>query len=306
MPSPSSAARAVAHHVLLRVAGCVLLSAGCSSGPDGLAPTPAGAGPLVLIDWDARPLPEIPFPNDLATRYDPDSPTGLRLNMSLQGPTALEREVRAKVDTLTGFGIYSPLSVRFTAPLDLDEVLRRHARDLDPADDALFVIDVTEGSPTYLQPVELDIGHGRFPADVADPARYFPNDSRAAEPSILFDTVDEDADGDGVLDWGEDTDNDGLLDIPNVWPVGGDPRDDLLSWYDRQTDTLVFRPVVPMREETTYAVLLTSRLSGVRGEPPSLRLPSAPPPAASSAPVRAEPAPAPPPVECASASGQHP
>ena len=28
----------------------------------------------------------------------------------------------------------------------------------------------------------------------------------------------------GQLDFGEDTDNDGVLDHPNVWPEGGDPR----------------------------------------------------------------------------------
>ena len=42
-----------------------------------------GDGPKVMFDLSHKPLPEIPFPNDLATRPDPASPTGLRVNASL-------------------------------------------------------------------------------------------------------------------------------------------------------------------------------------------------------------------------------
>ena len=65
---------------------------------------------------------------------------------------------------MTGFGVFTPISVRFDAPLDLDNIAQRHADDYDTSDDALFLIDVTPGSPTYGQPVELDIGHGRLEA----------------------------------------------------------------------------------------------------------------------------------------------
>ena len=54
---------------------------GCAEGLEGLRATPEGEGPIVIIDWDAKPLPELPFPNDLATRADPSSPTGLRVNI---------------------------------------------------------------------------------------------------------------------------------------------------------------------------------------------------------------------------------
>ena len=63
-----------------------------------------------------------------------------------------------------------------------------------------------------------------------------------------------------------------MLDHPNVWPEGGDPRLDLLSWYERETDTLIVRPARPLREETTYAVVLTERLVGEGGEPDPLPL----------------------------------
>jgi hypothetical protein len=156
----------------------------CAPPSEGLRLTPTGDGPVVRVDWDALPLADIPFPNDLATRPDPSSPTGLRLNLPLTATTRQEVEVREKVDTLTGFGLFSPITVAFDAPLDLDVLAQRH-RD-DPAlgaarfaDDAVFLIDVTEGSPTFGLPVELDLGEGRFPMDVPDPARYFPNEHRA-------------------------------------------------------------------------------------------------------------------------------
>ncbi len=242
----------------------------CAPPTDGLRATPAGTGPLVVVDWDALPLPEIPWPNDLATRPDPDSVTGLRLNLSTVATTQAESEARAKLDELAGFGIYSPITVSFEASLDLDNVVARHPNDLhEPnhhADDAIYVINVDPDSPDYGLPVALDLGHGRFPADVPNAARYFPNDPRASVPSVLFDTTEEDLDGDGMLDPGEDTDFDGLLDVPNVYPAGGDPRDDLLTWYERVSNTLILRPVVPLREETTYAVVLTSQLLGEDGE----------------------------------------
>lgn len=243
----------------------------CAAPPAGLLSTPEGTGPMVQIDWDAHPLPEIPFPNDLATRPDSSSPTGLRLNISLVAPTRFEVDARETLNEMTGFGIYAPITVAFEHGIDLDNVIERHRDDARPvpdqySDDAFFVIDVTPNSDTYLQPVQLDIGHGRFPMDAARSDRYFVNDTRADHPSVVFDTVDEDLNGNGVLDWGEDTDNDGVLDVPNIYPADGDPREDLLDWYEQETHTLLMRPVVPLREETRYAVVLTNRLVDADGE----------------------------------------
>ncbi len=241
--------------------------AACGTAPEGLRLTPEGDGPLVTIDWDARPLPEIPFPNDLAARADPHSPTGLRLNLSEVAPTQMEARARRKVNESTGFGIFAPISVGFEALLDLDEIADRHSDLHFTDDDAFFVIDVTPGSPTYGQAAALDVGHGRFPLDVEQTDRYFPNDPLSESPSLMFDTRDEDENGNGVLDPGEDLDGDGWLDVPNVYPVDGDPREDLLTWYERLTNSLILRPVVPLKEETTYAVVLTERIIGEDGQP---------------------------------------
>ena len=59
----------------------------------------------------------------------------------------------------------------------------------------------------------------------------------------------------------ENPDNDGILDVPNLYQIDTDnPVDDLLTWYERSSNTLIMRPVVPLYEESTYAVVLTNRL----------------------------------------------
>ncbi len=251
----------------------VVLSSACAPYPEGLRATPAGNGPEVRVDWDAEPLPDIPYPNDLATTPDRHSPTGLRLNVPIASNTWVEEKARIKINQLYGFGIYSPIAVGFSKPLDLDNLAARHAEDRKVgaeqfSDDAVFLIDITPGSPEYKQLIPIDMGQGRYPMDVANGERYFANDSRAGHPSIIFDTVDEDLNGNGVLDWGEDTDNDGTLDKPNVYPEGAeDVRENLLSWYERETNTLIMRPVRPLREMTTYAVVVTERVVGEDGQP---------------------------------------
>lgn len=250
----------------------LLLIVGCAAPARGLRATPEGDGPVVLVDWDAEPLPDLPYPNDLSTVVDITSPTGLRLNIPALAETEFETEARAKINRLTGFGVYAPITVSFEAPLDLDNILQRHPNDLHlPTtfdDDAVYLINVDPDSEAYGEFVHLDVGHGRFPADVFQTDRYFPNDTRSETPSIIFDTFNEDLDGDGELDWGEDVDNDGMLDDkPNIWPPDGDPFEDLLTFYDRGSDQLIVRPVVPLRENTTYAVVLTERLVGEDGEP---------------------------------------
>lgn len=243
----------------------------CTPPPEGLRPTPDGDGPVVRVDWDAEPLPDIPFPNDLATRPDPTSPTGLRPNLPLDAELDLENETRATLNTLSGFGVFAPITVAFDGDLDLDALLARHPDDHeDPdafRDDAVYVIDVEPSSPDFGRPVALDLGGGRFPQDATRLGTFLENDPRLAEPSLLFETGEEDLDGDGVLDDGEDTDGDGLLDHPNVWPPGGDHRADLLTFYDLQSDTLFLRPILPLREGTRYAVVLTSALVDADGAP---------------------------------------
>ena len=68
---------------------------------EGLLRTPPGDGPRVRYEPEARPLPEIPLPNDIATRSDPTSVTGRRVNVSTLAPTssapAMERILDLRV-----------------------------------------------------------------------------------------------------------------------------------------------------------------------------------------------------------------
>lgn len=141
-------------------------------------------------------------------------------------------------------------------PLDLDVIRERH-KDLDFSNDAVFVFDVTPQSPDFGKPVMLDLGRGFFPVTLRDTEQYFEGDPRAGQSNLLFETVDESG--------GEDTDFDQVSDRPNI--RGPDTRNDLLTWYEKKTNTLIMRPVVPLRERTTYAVVLTRRLVGQDGEP---------------------------------------
>ena len=53
----------------------------------GLRLSPPGPGPTVIFDPLDQPIPEIPFPNDVATVSDRTSPTGKRLNVRIFAPT---------------------------------------------------------------------------------------------------------------------------------------------------------------------------------------------------------------------------
>ncbi len=262
---------------LLRLPLSVLLSAlcvaSCDAGglPQGWLETPVGEGPAIVWDLNADPLPEIPLPNDVATWADPTSPTGLRINVSLIAPTGMESRLRAQFDRLDGWGTFAPLSVRFDAPIDTGELIARQGRDRFSAEafrnHAIYLVDLETGVP-----VPLDINSERFPRSAADPDDYYPHDPRAGESNLLFETVDEDLNGNGVLDLGEDTDFDGILDAPNT--IDGqltgeryETIDNMLWFYERATNTLLIRPIIPLESRRRYAVVLTDRLVGVDGAP---------------------------------------
>lgn len=257
----------------------LLVSPACAQPPAGLFETPPGDGPTVVFDFDRTPLPEIPFPNDIATRPDPTSPTGLRVNASMIASTELEHTARRRIDELSGFGVYQPITVRFDAPLDLDAIYARHrdhrrpdGKDYDFANDAVYLVDVTPSSPDFGKPVPLDFGEGNFPVLLRTPHQYWEHDGKTITKALAFETYEEDLNGNGVMDKGEDLDLDGVLDHPNTYAKEDgnpelDPVRDLVSFYEFETNTLIFKPLLPLREKTTYAVVLTNRLVDADGEP---------------------------------------
>ena len=228
---------------------CFCALAGCLSGQpiEGLAPARDTGGPRIVYDPTSKPLPEIPFPNDLGTRPDLGSPTGLRLNSSLVAPSQLEQRSRQLVDQLDGFGTYAPITVSFEQDIDVVDLFARQS-DGDATNDGVYLVQIGDGSVW-----PLDLGAGRFPYVLADPGLYFLNDPFAQHRNLLFPGCGA---GANVL-------------VP-PGPACGDPNprlqaDQLLPFYDRSTRTLILRPAVPLRQETRYAVILTSRLQDAQG-----------------------------------------
>ena len=279
---------------------------------EGLGETLDTQGPKVVFDVLARPLPEVPLPNDVAMRLDPSAPTGRRVNISLETATQYERRTRQEFNRFDGFGTYAPLTVSFDAPLDLDNLESRH-QDSDFRNDAVYLINVSPSCKRFGEEVYLDMGSGRFPATHYGRARlkydeqapdgyrfdgknpFFDFDPQAAAKNLLFAQENEDIDGDGRLSPSEDLDSDGHLDIANFKdPTACDDStpmncanrcdsdecfqtclvehdqcvaDNLLTYYERETNTLILRPIWPLEQQCRYAVVLTNRLKGEKGKP---------------------------------------
>ena len=257
---------------MLATAFAIVFASACDVDtiPQGLRRTPEGNGPTVKFDTAHRPLPEVPLPNDVATFADPTSRTGRRINVSLVAPTAIERRAREDFASMEGWGVSAPITVAFERPaevpdtepaIDLDDFASRMQRaDHDFSDDPVYVINLSTGLPVF-----LEAGHGYFPVTVRDPFKYFPNDPKASEGNTIFETVEEGAGlGQSAYRPELDRDFDGVLDHPNVRKRR---PDEILTWYERQTDTLLLRPIIPLDEKTEYAVVLTDRLRGANGEP---------------------------------------
>jgi hypothetical protein len=186
--------------------------------------------------------------------------------------------------------------------IDLENVIRRHqGDDYEFDNDAVYVVNLNTGVP-----VPLDLGEGSFQYILHDKNRYWLNDTRVTEENLLWDSADETVnpttgkfepartvnhkrDGLPIYRPQWDTDFDGVLDRPNLddpdacpnqGQVSGsnpDPAevlkrdqciaDHLLTWYERETDTMIMRPLIPLREKTEYAVVITDRLVDPDGNP---------------------------------------
>ncbi len=283
---------------LLLLAACATPVDPSGSRAEGFTSVQRQGGPRVVWNVLGKPLPEIPLPNNAATRPDPTSPTGRRVNVSLEAArTRYEQRTRREFNKMDGFGAFGAITVRFDAPLSLPDLVTRHQQNDDFRDDAVFLLNVDKSCKRYGEEVALDFGRGRFPvtlmgraARVADPqapsgffldegpTKFFPFDPHSETLNVLFDERNEDANGNGKLDLGEDLDDDGVLDVANLTdphvcdavPMSTPEHDrciadHLMTWYERQTNTLILRPVWPLEERCTYAVVLTKRLKDAAG-----------------------------------------
>ncbi|NUN15201.1 MAG: hypothetical protein HUU55_16360 [Myxococcales bacterium] len=267
--------RSVSRVVALVTFCFIAVETGCiSKEPEGIAPAKP-AKTTVKFDFYHKPLPEIPLPNNLATRFDKSSPTKRRLNASMLAPTELEKRVRRRIDELDGWGVFQPITIPFTGPLDVESILKGH-RDADYQlnNDVVYLINVDKKSQKFGEFVALDVGNGNYPVVVEDIQGYWKNDPRGWTLSVMFEETDEDKNKNGRLDEGEDSDADGMLDVPNYLP-GKNPAaedlagraDALMTFYEKATNTLIVRPMVPLLERTTYAVVVMRRLLDQDGLP---------------------------------------
>ena len=288
---------------LLALASIAVLAASCAvdRAPSGLRRTPPGPGARVRYDLAHKPLPDMPLPSDTATWADPTSRTGVRINASLLAPTSMETQARQRFTEMEGWGTFAPISIPFdrdggSVALDLKNLRQRHiGDDYDFADDAVYVINLATGVPAV-----LDMGAGSFSYTLRSLDRYWPNDARRSERNLLFETVDESKGGaitPSIFTAADDTDQDGVLDVPNLLdpsacpppdpvcdnpsdPGASDPAcagtrrardrciaDNLLTFYERETDTLIMRPLLPLEEMTRYAVVVTERTVDSLGRP---------------------------------------
>ena len=183
------------------------------------------AGPMVVFDPLRLPDPEVPFPNDLATRVGIDGRSSL--NVSEEASTAYERRFRKHLNEIPGFSGMTPISVSFDGPIELRTV----------TDQTVYVVNVQPGSKRFGERLPLDLGRGWFPHDIL-PTSYFPLDLFSQATDMLLPPGnDADLNGDGV---------------PET-PV---------YHYDNATNTLDIRPLVPMEANARYAVVLTRGIKG--------------------------------------------
>lgn len=294
-----SLARGVASSSLVATLAAALAVSACSVERKGLVESKP-AKVTVEFDFDERPLPDIPLPNDIATRVDPESATGLRVNASMLAPTGMEMRVRREIDSLDGWGLQQPISIPFTGPIDVQSVIDGHRDvDYDPSNDVIYLVNIDRDSEDFGRLHYLDLGNGNYPVVLERQDRYGPNDPRGDSISLLFEETDEDRNGNGRIDFPERDDNkngvvdpeedtngngyldppedddaDGVLDVPNYLP-GHDPArgdlaarsDALMSFYEKETNTLIAIPMEPLLERTTYGVIVTRRILDTKGDP---------------------------------------
>lgn len=220
--------------------------------PVALGEADRSGGPAVQFDAEAHPFPDTPFPNDYFTAVDETSPTGIRVDLPGATEGYAEARVRGELNSRAGFGVFSPVSVSFDQPLDVESLVDRHQKPTpDFSDDAVLLVNVDPMSADYGEFQLLDMGLGNYPVTLSRPDGYYDHDPKSDGTNLLFPSADHHG--------GE----------VNLLEPGADPYEpgQLLEFYERETNTLIMRPVRPLQPETKYAVVLTEELRGENGLP---------------------------------------
>ena len=194
-------------------------------------------GPKVQYLPLHKPFPLGPFPNDSATRFAPNSPTAQRLNFSKQDHTEEGRRIRVHLNQLDGFALFTPISLSFDGQIDLATVNSQTVQLVELNDD--------------LAQVPLDLGDHFFPLDT--PLGWFMGLPEPKVPPNLFFPWSNQVD---YLRWQSDADRQAAL----LKYQRGDEAH--LTHYEVESNTLIIRPLVPLKPKQRYAVLLSEELKG--------------------------------------------
>lgn len=259
----------LAAYGLLLTISCESIT-GSGEGLNGLAKARDGSG--VKIAWEplAKPDARIPFPNNVLTRSDLDSPTGLRLNLPLDATTELENSIRRGLNELDGFGTYSFIRVPFEGPIDVTKVVSNPAHPGDWAGpngerNTLFLIRIDE-----MQAAAIDLGENIFPYDAkGGPEVFWANDPLREWPSFLFHPFNR-AYFKRAIDPARKAELKSMLESGQGAEVDA-TNANRLEYFEYETNTLLFRPIEPLVEKTTYAVILTNGILDLDGR--SIRSP---------------------------------
>lgn len=187
-----------------------------------------GNGPRAVYLPVSKKALNFPFPHDAFTLVDPSTPSGRRLNLPLEGDTALEIRIRELLNAQDGFDPLTPMQLSFDEPVDLATLAVN--RDTDPTNDTVFVLNVDPRSPRFGERVAMDLGQGNYPIE-RPPRSYFPNDPLKDVGQYEF------------------------------------PADNREDFYEDRSDTFIMRPIAPLAPSSTHAVIFTRGVRGEDGEP---------------------------------------
>ena len=184
------------------------------------------AGPSIVYDPLAKPVPEVPFPTDLLLTPSEDTASGVAWNISTEEAAHHEVRVRTMLNGLDGFGTFAPIFLPFSGPLDLGTV----------TDESVILLNVEPGHPEEGHRIPLDLGRGHFPAH-GKAKRFWPHDPLGGVDDLL-------------------------LPPDNVADVDGDGIEEPVRHYEVATHTLILRPLRPLAPGARHGVLVTRQMKG--------------------------------------------
>ena len=244
--------------------------------PQGWVQTTETNGPVVIYDLQAQPLPEILC--SMITRLIPHLQQVAESTSQKMQKHNMRFELKS-FNELDGFGTYA--SIPSLDALDVQDIFDRHQND-DFRDDALYLLNVDPIVPLWRRN-RFGYGQGHFPQTLYKYGERIlnessPNGEHWEIDNMFFDFTivliiipfslkrETKIPMEMVLDDGEDIDHDGRLDVADFidpeacdgllgLPLHQCVADNLMTFYDRQANRLILRPLC-FNATTMYTCVL--------------------------------------------------